>query len=35
MCVFVIGRIQVSDMYVCHWQDSGECSLCVSLAGFR
>ena len=28
MCVFVIGRIQVSDMCVCHWQDSGEC-MCV------
>ena len=35
LCVFVIGRIQVSDMCVCHWQDSGECCVCLSLVGFR
>ena len=35
LCVCVIGRIQVSDMCVCHWQDSGECSVCLSLVGFR
>ena len=44
--VCVIGRIQVSVVCVCHWQDSGEWCVCVigrilvsvvcvSLVGFR
>ena len=31
MCV--IGIMQVS--VVCHWQDSGECCVCVLLVGLR
>ena len=29
VCVYVIGRIQVSGVCVCHWQDSGEWCVCV------